>query len=104
MHNFKPFYVHFHKPPSRPTHDPRGFTALVSPGADDRVVIQLTKCSGKDAFCRKTGREQAAQKPAKLIPIDHLPHFFSKRARKIDKKSEKDYSYLLKYTTPKTNA
>lgn len=55
--NFKPFNIHhFHNGSVAKTLKFRGFTAVVSPGKDTRSVdVQMSFCSKKDIYCRKTG-------------------------------------------------
>lgn len=74
---FKPFYVHInHGPGPLPSKWARGATILVSPieGDDRNVHMQVTVCSRKDQFCKKTGREEAAKQEKFVVNKRVVPH------------------------------
>jgi hypothetical protein len=55
---FKPFYIH--EQVAAGGTNKRGFTAYIAPGKKKREChIQISMCSTKDQFCKKTGREEA---------------------------------------------
>lgn len=73
---FKPFYVHYNnRSPLRNKHNPRGFTAFVRPVDDKLIGVRIVMCSGKDQFCKKTGREFAARAEEQFINPRDLARF-----------------------------
>jgi hypothetical protein len=59
--NFKPFHIHhFNNGNVAKKTKFRGFTAVVSPGKDERQVdVSMSFCSKNDVYCRKTGVQRA---------------------------------------------
>lgn len=59
--NFKAFNIHhFNNGSVAKNLKFRGFTAIVSPGKDERSVdVQMAFCSKNDIYCRKTGVSMA---------------------------------------------
>ena len=78
--SFKPFYVHINRGPGKRYSKLRGATVLVSPAKDKTnrfVTVQVTYCSKRDQFCKKTGRSQAEQAPAEVINVRKLATFLA---------------------------
>lgn len=80
------------------------------------VQIQVSECSHKDNFCRKTGRDVAVKKPIQRIHLGSLPEVLSdvfwsvvKRDKTIPRRykvitavaQSPDYSFSTKYFTVK---
>lgn len=88
--SFKPFFIH------RRNHQNTkaikmskkmftGFTVYVSPSDVPRTVnVQVAMCSRLDAFCRKTGREQALAKVPLAVNPRELPKFIADLENKMN--------------------
>jgi hypothetical protein len=71
-----------------------------------QVTVQVTRCSKKDVFCKKTGRAEAEKAPTQVLPLRFLPKELGRVADKVDKIQDefayvRDYSFALKYFLPK---
>lgn len=73
-----------------------------------QVEIQAAFCSPKDSYCKKTGRELAAQRTAKIVPLRYLPQELGKIAKRADAIAHgksiaqfQDYTYAVRYFLPK---
>jgi hypothetical protein len=60
--NFKSFNIHhFNNGNVAHKHKFRGFTAIVSPGKEERSVdVSMSFCSKNDMYCRKEGAKRAS--------------------------------------------
>ena len=100
--SFKPFFIHLHhKPGPRPSRNPRGFTAYIAPGKDDRrVEMKLTWCSHKDMFCKREGRKNALLANSEtfhkreVARILGVAEFHCKLSDTIN---ENNWNYVFKY-------
>lgn len=67
-----------------------------------QVDVQVTYCSKKDVFCKKTGRAEAEKAPIKVVPLRFLPKELGRVNEKVDGRIYTyDYSFSLKYFLPK---
>jgi hypothetical protein len=97
---FNTFYVHKNRGPGKlPNREPRGFTLMVAPHANERLVeCRGAFCSPKDQFSKKEGRLRAKWAKAKLIKKRELPHLlYAMDAVAKGDTTEKDWLYVLKY-------
>ena len=101
--SFKPFYVHkFHKPGTGSRKKPRGFTAYIqqSDANEREVFMQVTFCSYRDMFCKKTGRIEVARVAREPVNKRMVPHMLSMLENYCglnETINERDYYYMLKY-------
>jgi hypothetical protein len=77
-------------------------------GNPGQVSVQYTICSRKDNYCKRTGRELAASRTPKIIPLRNLPgelHRITTQADKIARGPSiaawQDYTFAIKYFLPK---
>jgi hypothetical protein len=76
--SFKPFFVHINRGPGSIYSKLRGATVYVAPSENPRECqVQITFCSRKDAFCKKTGRSFAQKAPVAVINIRKLATFLA---------------------------
>jgi hypothetical protein len=71
-----------------------------------RPAYNEDECIKPDHFCKKVGREQAASKVAKMVPLRYLPAELEIIAAQLARRSKQpifnmDYSYTMKYFLPK---
>jgi len=68
-----------------------------------QVTVQVTRCSKKDVFCKKTGRAEAEKAPTQVLPLRFLPKELGRFAARLDGWGAglRDYSFALKYFLPK---
>ena len=67
-----------------------------------QVDVQVTFCSKKDVYCKKTGREVAAKAPVKVVPLRYLPQELKRIAEKAGCHSQfQDQSFAVRYFLPK---
>lgn len=87
-----------------------GATVRVTADTDQigQVDVQVSNCSKKDPFCKKTGRTLAAEAPIKVVPLRYLPAELDRIANKAFKRCKTpnmmgmfDYSFAIKYFLPK---
>lgn len=93
----------------------RGGATVRVVGDGDTVEVQVAYCSGKDAFCRKTGREYAASHPIQTYELKGLPNVLGEVAMNVTRNVLKvprskrgnhplnnmDWSFATKYFQPK---
>ena len=101
----KPFYIHFQRPVSKDAHGalkhkPRGFTALIKENPDDArtVLMQVTFCSTRDQFCKKTGRQEADLAKTEAINKRRVPELLNACVGACQGITEPNhYDYVWKY-------
>lgn len=91
---------------------PKGGATVRVVGNDERVGqvdVQVVECSRMDNFNKAKGRELAAHKPIKVVPLRYLPHELAriedrlvahKRIRPVSEFAH-DYTFAVKYFLPK---
>lgn len=97
---FNTFYIHKNRGPGKlPNREPRGFTLMVSPHANQRLIeCRGAFCSPKDQFSKKEGRSRAALADVKLIKKRELPRLlYAMDAYAKGDTTESDWNYTLKY-------
>jgi hypothetical protein len=98
----------FHIRPVGVARNPKGGATVRVEGETDGgpVRVQVAMCSKKDMFCRKTGRDTAAAKAVKTIPLNQLPHLLGRTEEKMYQQLRRvrpgdrhihDYSFATKY-------
>lgn len=104
---FRPFFVHkFYssiteaqtwKRPGSPQR--RGFTVYVQPDPNNvrNVLVQVSLCSMKDAFCKHVGRIKALGHTASAVPTRQLDKFLKKLAAENMHMDYEDFGYLYKF-------
>lgn len=105
--NFKPFYVHGSlNRRRRDSHtlrsQPHGFTVLVTPSSQERMVnMQVALCHYDDEFSKKMGRKMAGLADIKTVNARDLPHELVKLRAKIHHVGARamhgEYDYILRY-------
>lgn len=65
-----------------------------------QVDIQVTKCSKRDVYCKRTGRAEAVKAPVKVIPLRYLPRNLWELQVTCSGWSH-DFDYALHYFLPK---
>jgi hypothetical protein len=82
-----------------------GATVRVEGDTDDpaQVDVQVTFCSIKDAYCRKTGREEALKAKTKVVMLRYLSRELLDIAKQANYGFPKqgDWDFAMKYFLPK---
>jgi hypothetical protein len=85
-----------------------GATVMVTgdPSEVGHVAVQVAKCSKKDMFCKRTGREEAAKQPVKLLPLRYLPNelgrVYEANSDSSMKMFKPDFTFSTRYFLPKS--
>jgi hypothetical protein len=89
-------------------HPNGGATVRVVGDTDNpgQVAVQYAICSRKDNYCKRTGRELAATRTPKIIPLRNLPRELTDITAKAAIITNSplpriDYGYTLRYFLPK---
>lgn len=90
-------------------HPNGGATVRVTGDTDfpTQVSVQVAICSRKDPYCKKVGRELAASRTPKVIPLRYLPQELGRIAIQAAKVAHDpvirpvDYTYAVRYFLPK---
>lgn len=97
----KPFFVHRHAAPGkRRASVPRGFTAYVRTAHEPhKVAMQVSFCSAKDQFCKKTGREIALTTKPEIFNAREVPKILALLCKACDlpQQQEQDWYYIYKF-------
>ena len=96
---------YFHIRAHNATHG--GATVCVTGDTDivGQVDVQVAKCSRRDQFVKKIGREEVAKSPLKIVPLRYLPHELARiwetNACRDKHEIGPDFSFAIKYFLPK---
>lgn len=83
-----------------------GATVMVTGETDvpAQVDVQVTFCSRKDMFCKKTGRIAAAKSPVKIVALRYLPNELARIEDQVygyELQNGNDFLFAMRYFLPK---